>query len=476
MKDPSTRIADPKVGVALVTSGWFRDIGLQQEGSDTTARVGDLGDKIVARLDEFVEPVYRGILFTEEDARSAGQEMRAAGIDALLIAPLMWCEDQIVRALLKELPRVPIILWAFSPTASLPDYLEFQTMLQGSGAVCTLQLSGMLKREGHDYHSVAGSLEDEEVFNGLRRISRAIFLKRSLSTLKVGVLPFPCSYMSTTYVDEFQLRSRYGIELSYLELSRVESSAAGVASEDIALFREECFSADVVIGVDHRNLEQGVRFALALEQLVQEEDLGVLAMNDVIDEMHQSFGLRPCLCNPRIAENGTVVSMEADIAAGVDMYLLKGLTGSVPFYTEVFGVDYRENILLLGHAGYHEQVNADPAVPISIIPDIEYENSDTYTGCATYFKYREGPITVINSVWDGSQLKWLGLEARSLPGPPKLEGNCHLVCGLETAVAEFLTFAAESGVSQHWVVVPGHVLDEAELLCRYADIGFTALR
>ena len=42
----------------------------------------------------------------------------------------------------------------------------------------------------------------------------------------------------------------------------------------------------------------------------------MLAINDVIPEMHSSFGLRPCLCNPRLSER-TVVSMEADVAAGL---------------------------------------------------------------------------------------------------------------------------------------------------------------
>ena len=38
-------------------------------------------------------------------------------------------------------------------------------MLRGSGGVCTMQMSGMLKREGTPYWSVPGHEEDPSVFH-----------------------------------------------------------------------------------------------------------------------------------------------------------------------------------------------------------------------------------------------------------------------------------------------------------------------
>ena len=98
-------------------------------------------------------------------------------------------------------------------------------------------------------------------------------------------------------------------------------------------------------------------------------------------------------------------------------------TGQSPFYTETFSVDYEKNALLLGHAGYHDTSNADPGYPVQIVADVEYENSDTFAGAVSFFKYRAGPVTVVNSVWDGQRLKWVAFEGQSLPGPPKMDGN-----------------------------------------------------
>jgi len=198
-------------------------------------------------------------------------------------------------------------------------------------------------------------------------------------------------------------------------------------------------------------------------------------MNDVIDEMHAQLGLRPCLFNPHMSNSGVIVVMEADIAAGVAMRTLRLFTGQSPFYTEIFTADLENNSLLMGHAGYHDPINRDPDQPLQIIPDVEYENSDTFTGAAIYFKYRPGPVTVINSVYTGVKLRWSVFEGESLPGPMKMDGNCHLFCSTELPAAALYGRMLDAGVSQHFVIVPGHIKGSLKTLCGWLDIDFLDL-
>jgi L-fucose isomerase-like protein len=465
----------PKLGVLFFTSGWFREVGLQDPASDTSARVEKTARRAVEHLSAFCRPEFSGVLFSSGEARAAARRIAAAQVDGLLVSPLMWCEDQIVRAALAELPELPLLLWTFSPELALPEFVPFQRMIQGSGAVCTLQLSGMLKRERRRYRSVAGPLGDPEVHRAISAHARGMAVARRLHGLRVGVLPFPCSQMSTTYVDEFGLRRLYGIELAWLELERLRRAAGEVAASQVEAFRGELQASGQRIRSDEASLTEGIRYALALERVLGEERLAVLAMNDVIPEMHASFGLRPCLANPRLSEQA-VVSMEADVAAGVAMYALRLATGERPFYTETFSVDYQLNALLLGHAGYHDATNADPAYPVEIVPDVEYQASDRFAGAVSFFKYRSGPVTLVNSVWDGERLKWVALQGRSLEGPPKMDGNSHLFCTLDIPVREFFRRSVESGVSQHWIVIHGQHLEALKVLCDTAGIGLLALR
>jgi L-arabinose isomerase len=157
------------------------------------------------------------------------------------------------------------------------------------------------------------------------------------------------------------------------------------------------------------------------------------------------------------------------------MLALRLFAGASPFYTEPFSADYGSNAILMGHAGYHDAANADPGAPVRVISDVEYENSDRFTGAATFFKYRAGPVTAVNSVWDGEGLRWCCAEGESLPGPAKLEGNCHVLFHPACAVGDFFNRAVEQGVSQHWLFIPGHRAADLAVLCGVLDIRFTRI-
>jgi len=462
----------PRLGVLLVTSGWFREVGLQEAGSDTTEEVARAGAAVIRRIEEFADPVYDGVLFSPADAEKAARRILSAGVDGVLLAPLMWCEDAIPRAALSVLKGLPLVLWTYSPGPTLPDFVPFQVMLRGSGAVCTMQVSGMLKREGTVFWPVAGHAHDEAVYNRIGALVRAMAVPRTLGNARIGLLPFPCEHMSSTWVDEFGLRARYGVELKHLELERVRRDAAECTMEEVRQFHGAILHSGASIEVDEKNLHEGIRYAIAIERVMREERLSGLAMNDVIAEMHASFGLRPCLCNPALSSAGAVVSMEADVGAVTAMLALRLFTGESPFYAEPFSADYKSNAILMGHAGYHDTANADPDARVRIISDVEYKSSDPFTGAATFFKYRPGPVTAINSVWDGESLRWCCVEGESVPGPAKLEGNCHLFFRLPVSVGDFTCRAVELGVSQHWLFIPGHRAADLALLCSVLGVRF----
>jgi L-fucose isomerase-like protein len=455
----------PRLGVLLVTSGWFRDVGLQGAGSDTTLEVARAGAHTVARLQEFADTVYDGVLFSAADARKAAEKMRAAEVDGVLLAPLMWCEDEIPRAALSLLKDLPLVLWTFSPGPSLPDFVPFQLMIRGSGPVSTMQLSGMLRREGTAFWSVAGHAEDPAVLRQIEHLVRAMAARRVLRDARIGLLPFPCDQMSTTWVDEFALRARYGVQVRHLELDRIRRCAAEAAPKEVSAFKDAMLQQGTRIEVDERNLVEGIRYALALQRVMREERLSALAMNDVIAEMHASFGLRPCVSNDALSGSGAVVSMEADVGAAAAMLGLRLFTGASPFYAEPFSADYAANTVLMGHAGYHDAANADPAAPVRVISDVEYVNSDRFTGAVSFFKYRPGPVTAVNSVWDGEGLRWCCVEGESLPGPARMDGNCHLVFRPAVPVRDYFRRAVEIGVSQHWLFVPGLRAADLAPLC-----------
>jgi len=489
----------PLIGVVFLTSGWFRDVGLQNENSDLSREVDKMAAEIIHKLSGYCTPVHSGVVYSTDEAKKLAEKIKTHHVDGLIVAPLMWCEDQILRAFLKDFfnagtRSIPILLSTFFPYEELPYYksssianknygksnlkkaiLPFQKMLKGSGGVGSLQFSGMLKREGYIFRSETGYFRDEDLYKRIGVHLKAMKIKSELQNTKCGILPYRCDQMSTTYIDEFKLRSTFGIELTYLTLEEVRYEAEKVKSEEISVLKEKLSEHGINIHVGEKNFTHAARYSIALERIIERHGLSIIAMNDVGEEMHICFGIRPSLFNPAINERGTVISMEADVAAGICMYITKLLTGSAPFYTETFTSDLKNNAILMGHAGYHDPSIHDPNVPVRIIPDVEYENSDPYPGAYTYFKYKNGNVTVINSVYDGENLRWIVVQGESIGNGPILEGNSHLLFKPSIPVKYFFNSSIELGSSQHWIVLPGHLSDDIERLCFWLGIKYVKL-
>ena len=203
--------------------------------------------------------------------------------------------------------------------------------------------------------------------------------------------------------------------------------------------------------------------------------LSIFCINDIVEEMHSVIGLRPSLYNPRLSESGVVVAMEADIPAGIGMYILNVFTGQRPIFTEVLTADLEKNSLVLGHAGYHEAVNYDENYPLKIVPDVEYKSTGKFSGAVSCIKYKPGDVTLINCVYNGSRLRFTVLDGESVECPPKLEDTNHLFCRLNLPVVDFFNKSLKIGVSQHFLVIPGNYCDNLERLCQFVDIEFVKL-
>jgi len=461
-----------KIGVLFITSGCFRSIGLQSDESSFTSEVEKIGKEIVANLSGFLEPVYTGVLFSEENAKQAAKEIKKAEVAGLIVAPLMWCEDQILRAALKELPVIPIILCTFFPGTTLPTYLRYGDMLKGSATVGTLQLSGFLKREGYPFQAVSGYYKDPAFYEQIKDYANALMVKQQLKRVICGILPFPCDQMSTTYVDEFNIRKLYGIEYKYLEINHLFNMAQECNQGEIEDLKRLLTEKGYVLQIDEKNFVEGIKYALAMEKIVSENNLSILCMNDVINEMHSVMGLRPSLFNPRLNKTGLVVSMEADIAAGIGMYILKIFTAQTPFYVEILNADLEKNAFVLGHAGYHEAVNYDENYPVKIVPDVEYKNSDKFSGAVSCFKYKPGAVTLVNCVYNGKKLQLTAIEGESVNCLPVLEDTNHLVCRLNIPISKFLNDILNLGISQHFLVIPGKYGENLERLSHFLDIEY----
>jgi L-fucose isomerase-like protein len=459
----------PRIGALLLASGWMRDVGLDGDGSGLARRVGAAAREIGARLAAVAEVTAPPVAASAAEAARAAAAVLDAGCDCALVVPLVWCEDQVLRTAVQGLHGLPVVLGTLLSEPRLPPHLRFEDMLAGSGVVGTLQASGMLAADGVACVPVTGWIGDPAVYDAIAAQARAAAAARGLRGARVGLLPHRCEQMSVTWVDADGLRGRYGAEIVSVPAARLADAAARAAAADVAALHARLEAAGFAMRTDAASLDRGLRAALALGAIAAEERLDGVALNDLAPSVHESLGLRPCLSDPALCERGVVVSMEADVAACLAMSSLRRLCGTAPFYSEIYNAGLADGCLLMGHAGWHDPAVRDPSQPAAIVPDEEYRRADRLPGAAMVFKVAPGPVTAVNAVWRAGRLAWSALEGESLAGPAPLDGSCHLVFRAGEPVPALLDRLITRGVSQHWIVVPGHRAVDVEAMAYWME-------
>ena len=186
--------------------------------------------------------------------------------------PLMWCEDAIPRAAAVAAARPAADPVDVLPGARPADFVPFQLMIRGSGAVCTMQLSGMLRREGTPFWSVAGHARDPAVMDEIESLARAMAVRRALDAARVGMLPFPVRahvrHMGGRVRPPRTLRGRGEAPGAGAPPAHAPPSAP---TTRCARFGAALSDSGARVEVKEPYLGQGIRYALAMQRLVREE-------------------------------------------------------------------------------------------------------------------------------------------------------------------------------------------------------------
>ena len=469
--EPS-EITTVRIGLAALCASWFKEVGLQDESGELAGMLQHDYARIVGFLqDSFGQVIAPGVVSTVAEARRAAAAFSEAHVDALLLVHILWSEDPPLIALLEGCRDLPLLLWNYHPSGSLPQRLSVNDLFRLSGTVGLLQGSAPLQRLGLRPPIVSGTPGDPVLAQTLREYAQALLIRREFQGMSAGRIAGRCEAMTGTFVDENALRERLGVHL-------VEISAAGYAAacESVDGGRVDACYADLtakfpVVGVSERSLRLACRNALALDALVQKYDLHALATQDLDPELHRLAGTRPCLCPPLCAQRGVALGMEGDLNTVLGMLAAMRATSAPCMYTEVFTFDPEENTLLMGHAAAHDPRLAGQGA-VTIIPDAEYRHSDPVEGAWQEFILAAGPVTCVSLYDTGQGYRLTAFEGISLGGPCRLEGFAHAVVRPTVSITELLPRLVRRGLTQHFAIAPSHISGILAKWCMLSGIEF----
>ncbi|MCL5070479.1 MAG: hypothetical protein M1308_06230 [Actinobacteria bacterium] len=465
----------PKAGLVLFEAKWFLDLGIGEKGG----KIGDLGtllkkeiDKIENSLKENINLINPGIIFDIGSAREALDNFKKEKVDLIIVCFLTWAEDAAWIEVLKNIGDIPILYWEYMTGFYTTKQYSALELYHNSGIVGALQGSGSIKRFNKKFKFVIGEANNDLVISDIVSFANASKVKNILKNSTIGLLPFRNDQMKSTCMDEYLLLKKTGMLLQILTIAELKEEGSKLEDNVIKEFMEwnkNSFKLDK--NINEKDFFQASKITLALANMYIKYKLNALALNDVCDELHRNVGLRPCLYPEIYNEIGAVIGFEGDIACTLAMYLLYLFTKRPIGFTEILNFNPQEGTINAGHPGPNNPLLAQSYKDITIVPDVEYMDSDYENANSATLELIAAPgrVTMVNMLDIGDDIQMIVSSGTSLGGHKRLTAFPHFCIKTDVPVLEFLERVIKAGSTQHFAVVHEDVIKELMDLCNILD-------
>jgi L-arabinose isomerase len=262
--------------------------------------------------------------------------------------------------------------------------------------------------------------------------------------------------------DLTQVSGRFGLHIEMLEVDELTAlrSQAGEADTRGTLVEFRNFFA---VGNDCSELElsRAARTAVALDQLVSEKDLDLLAYfysGTGVPENEDTMS-SIILGTSMLTGRGVPVAGEYEVKNVIAMKImdLLGMGGS---FTEYYAMDFALDVVLMGHDGPgHIGIAQDR---IKVRP-LKVYHGKVGAGLSVEMSVKHGPVTLLSVVEDKQTgFSLLVAEGESVPGPILEIGNTNSRYRFPLGARKFVEAWNSHGPAHHCAIGVGHAAAQIE--------------
>lgn len=468
----------PVVGILLITTPRFRDLGAGTESGVYSERKKAEAARITTAAATFSHPVFPGVVYTREDAAAAMRAFDAAEVDMVFAAFLSWSDDFAWIRFLRDLRPVPVLFASitrdslgFEDSFTEDRFVEFLSagalvgMLEASGSATRFDRPMMVR--------FIGTLD--EAMDRCRTFARAASARASLRRSTFALLPCLNEVMWSTYVDPYALFMKAGPEMRFLSTTALEKEIESIKPEEAAKTAEAIlnrYRADET--VDRTKMEASVAASLGVERLGRKAGAQVVVLNDIEPVLMKTLGLRPGFTpTPGCAD--VFVVPEGDIGGALAFYLLKLISGKSVFFAEPFHIDRARGVFAAGHAGPNDYT--DPEGETVVSRDERFARTDFKHAGAPFAWHvlSPGEKTMVHISQCGDRFKLVCAVVDAVSCPRHLAGYSHGLLKPREAPGSFFQKLMDIGVTQHYAIAAGDYTAILEDFARIADFDFHRL-
>ena len=272
---------------------------------------------------------------------------------------------------------------------------------------------------------IYGDISEDDTKDSIKNKIYAADAARRLDNKKIGLIGHRAPGFYSSNYDELLIKSKFGVEVEYIDLARIYGLMDKINSKDIkdkisGLEKNTCFG----YSVPSDELEKSVRLYLSIKELIKEHGIHALSIR-CWPEFKNDIGIFVCASLSMLNKENILISCEGDVYGILMMLLQRNISDETPFFADLVDIDKSKNQGLFWHCG---SASYDLRRP-----DGEFTISSFYkdpAGCAMDFPidYNGKDITVNALITDvDNELQILDISCRGEETVDKFKGNACTV-------------------------------------------------
>lgn len=350
-------------------------VGLEGERNDLGRQFHETAKNELTNIG--IEIVNPDSIFTltGEDVRRQTEQCLALGAQSMVYLAGTWLLAQHVVDAVREL-KVPFGIWG------IPEAASFSSV--GANV-----LHGTLDEMGIPHWLFYGMPNDREVLRQIKNFTKAAWVKRKLSTARMGVLGGRAISAYPTTADPIQIKKVFGTEAEHIDQMVLLEKAKNIPEEKCAALAERIREKYHSAKVPQETLKKCSGVYYALKEMIEEYALDMVTVK-CIGEFMDSY-CSCCIALSMLNDEGYLCGCQCNLNALLSGYILTALSGEPHFFGDVNMVDTKEGVARMIHCGSAPGKLAGGYQDIDIVEQYEYMGAGR--GACTFFCCREGDVT-----------------------------------------------------------------------------------
>lgn len=413
-----------------------------------------------------------GMVDTVDKARAAADTFKRENVSLIFLYVSTYALSATVLPVVQK-AGVPVVVLNLQPTAAI-DYAWFNGLgdrglmtgewLANCQACAVPEIANVFTRAGIPFHQITGTLQDEDAWREVTDWVDAARVAVGMATNRVGVLGHYYNGMLDIYSDLTLQTTTFGCHIEHLEMDELMVWRDGVTREETQTKIEQIEAEFTVLDeCPPDEVIRAARTAVALDKLVAHCRLGSLCYYYEGTDGNEYEDLISSV----IAGTSMLTARHVPVAGeyevkNVQAMKIMDLFGAGGSFTEFYGLDFTDNIVLMGHDGPGHLAIAEGK---PLLKPLGVYHGKPGRGLSVEMKVKYGPVTLLSVVEtaDG-RLKLLVAEGESVAGPILQIGNTNSRYRFSPGIKEFMNRWCAEGPAHHCAIGVGHLAGKLEKL------------